>query len=69
LRRDKHEALRAKVVWCLENIGKGDKAVTQALIETLNDKSWNVRLVTTNALREVDPEAASRVFAEDHRVK
>jgi hypothetical protein len=69
LRRDKHEALRAKAVWCLENIGKQDKAVTQALIEALNDKSWNVRLVSTNALMEVDPAAATKVFADGSKDK
>ncbi|MDB6112028.1 MAG: domain containing protein [Pedosphaera sp.] len=64
LKRDKHEALRAKAVWCLENIGKQDRTVTQAFIAALNDQSWNVRLIATNALREVDPAMAAKVFAE-----
>ena len=49
---------RAAAASALGKIGSGNKAVTDALIAALNDKEPIVRTKATNALREIDPEAA-----------
>jgi hypothetical protein len=64
LKEDQDELHRTKAVFCLENLGRGNKAATKALIQALNDKDWNVRLVSTNALKAIDPEAAAMAGVE-----
>jgi HEAT repeat protein len=52
--------IRLEAVEVLGKLGRGDDAVTAALNEALRDKDLGVRSIATNALWQLDPEAAAK---------
>jgi hypothetical protein len=61
LKEDEEPTIRMKAARALGNIGKGDSNVTAALTgAVLKDRDWGVRQTATNALLELDPEAAAK---------
>lgn len=55
---DKNEWVRRSAALGLGNLGPAAKIAWADLLPLLNDPEWGVRHWTTNALRQIDPEAA-----------
>ena len=60
LKVNPHFRVRLRVAFTLLGLGRGDKAVTAAMVEALNDNHSQVRAFAADALKQLDPEAAAR---------
>jgi hypothetical protein len=60
LQEDENGGVRCGAVFALLKIGAGDEQVTEAVVAALKDKDPNVRFVTGQILKQIDPEAAAK---------